>query len=216
MYIWSAWPRSTTLVSPVTISTPAARAAAAMASTSARRTSAANPSSRIRERLSACGRAPETARSLTVPLTASSPIEPPGNRIGFTTKLSVVSARPVPSIVTLAGVAQLLQALRAERRDEQPLDQGLRRLAARAVRHRDLGVLELRALAARGLDDVRGSAARGRSRRCSRRRSYDLRAPARSGRSCSRRRRRPRGTPCTCRSRARACRRCRTPCTPTA
>ena len=38
----------------------------------------------------------------------------------------------------------------------------------------------------------------------------------RSGRSCSRPRRRPRATPCTCRSRARACRRCRTPCTPRA
>ena len=31
------------------------------------------------------GRAPETARSLIVPLTASSPIEPPGKRIGLTT-----------------------------------------------------------------------------------------------------------------------------------
>ena len=50
--------------------------------------------------VSASGRAPATARSLTVPLTASSPIEPPGKRIGLTTKLSVVSASPAPSIAT--------------------------------------------------------------------------------------------------------------------
>jgi hypothetical protein len=30
-------------------------------------------------------RAPDTARSLTVPLTASSPIDPPGKRSGLTT-----------------------------------------------------------------------------------------------------------------------------------
>jgi len=40
--------------------------------------------------------APDTAKSFTVPLMASSPIEPPGNRRGFTTKLSVVTAMRVP------------------------------------------------------------------------------------------------------------------------
>ena len=38
---------------------------------------------------------------MTVPFTARSPIEPPGKRIGLTTKLSVVSARPTPSISTV-------------------------------------------------------------------------------------------------------------------
>ena len=90
MYIWSAWPRSTTFVSPATIDTPAARAAAAIASTSSRRTSASRPSSRISDSVSASGRAPATARSLTVPFTARSPIEPPGKRSGLTTKESVV------------------------------------------------------------------------------------------------------------------------------
>ena len=85
MYIPSAWPRSTTFVSPATTSTPAVRAARAIASTSPRSSSAANPSSSTSERLSASGRAPETARSLTVPLTARSPIEPPGKRSGLTT-----------------------------------------------------------------------------------------------------------------------------------
>ena len=35
-----------------------------------------------------------------MPLTASSPIEPPGKRIGLTTKLSVVIASPSPSTST--------------------------------------------------------------------------------------------------------------------
>ncbi len=95
-YIESHFPRSTTLVSPVTTGTPAARAASAMAVTSARRTSAGSPSSSTRATDRASGRAPDTARSLTVPLTASSPIEPPGNRIGRTTKASVVSASRAP------------------------------------------------------------------------------------------------------------------------
>ena len=96
-YISSVAPRSTTLVSPPTISTPATVAASAIACTSAHRTSELSPSSRIIDTVSATGRAPETDRSLTVPLTASSPIDPPGNRSGLTTKLSVVSATRAPS-----------------------------------------------------------------------------------------------------------------------
>ena len=99
-YIWSAAPRSTTLVSPATIWTSAASAARAIASTSARRSSAASPSSRISDRLSASGRAPDTARSFTVPFTARSPIEPPGKRIGLTTNESVVIASSAPSTST--------------------------------------------------------------------------------------------------------------------
>ena len=90
--IESHLPRSTTFVSPAMISTPAARAAAAIASTSARRSSAERPSSSTKERVSASGSAPAMARSLTVPLTASSPIDPPGKRSGLTTNASVVSA----------------------------------------------------------------------------------------------------------------------------
>src|SRR5439155_8650107 len=52
-----------------------------------------------------------------------------------------------------ARVAELLQRAVAERRDEHALDQALRRLAAGAVRHRDLRVAELRPLAPRDLDD---------------------------------------------------------------
>ena len=53
-----------------------------------------------------------------MPLTASSPIEPPGKRIGLTTKESVVIARSAP---TAAGVGRASSD--AERRDEQALDQ---------------------------------------------------------------------------------------------
>ena len=42
------------------------------------------------------GRAPPTARSLTVPHTASLPISPPGKMSGSTTKLSVVKASRSP------------------------------------------------------------------------------------------------------------------------
>src|SRR3954451_9270500 len=92
-YMPSAWPRSTPLVSPVTTSTPAAPAAVAIASTSKRGSSADRPSSRISASDSASGFAPAIASSLTVPLTANSPIEPPGKRSGLTTNESVVSAR---------------------------------------------------------------------------------------------------------------------------
>src|SRR3954452_1221144 len=85
MYISSAWPRSTTFVSPATTSTSAACAAAAIASTSPRSTSASRPSSSTSDTVSASGLAPAAARSFTVPFTASSPIDPPGKRIGRTT-----------------------------------------------------------------------------------------------------------------------------------
>jgi len=65
--------------------TPAASAAARMAATSRRSTSTERPSSITKAAEIAAGTAPETARSFTVPLTASSPIEPPGNWIGETT-----------------------------------------------------------------------------------------------------------------------------------
>ena len=52
----------------------------------------------------------------------------------------------------LAGVGHLGQRLAAERRHEEALDQGLGRLPAGAVGHRDLRVAELGAPAADVLD----------------------------------------------------------------
>ena len=152
-YILSAWPRSTTLVSPVTICTPAASAARAAASTSARSSSAGRPSSSTSARLSASGRAPDTARSLTVPFTASSPIEPPGEADRPDHEAVRGQREPHPVHRHGAGVAELRERLVTEGGQQQALDQRLAGLAAGAVRHRDALVLELRLLAAGGLDD---------------------------------------------------------------
>ncbi len=102
MYILSALPCSTTLVSPPTMETPALRAASAMARISASSTLVGNPSSNTNVATKALPMAPETARSFIVPFTARSPIEPPGNWIGLTTKLSVVIAMGAPLICTWA------------------------------------------------------------------------------------------------------------------
>ncbi len=102
MYIRSAWPCSTTFVSPPAMVTPACRAACAIARTSASRTSVGNPASRMKVTTMDSGLAPDTARSLTVPLMASSPMEPPGKLNGFTTKQSVVMANWVPAISSVA------------------------------------------------------------------------------------------------------------------
>ena len=82
-----------------------------------------------------------------MPLTASSPIEPPGKRIGLTTNASVVMRE-------LADARGVVERVDAEGRREQPLDQGQRRLAAGAVRHRQLRVAEARRPGAHALDEV--------------------------------------------------------------
>jgi hypothetical protein len=82
---------------------------------------------------------------LTVPLTASSPIEPPGKRSGLTTNASVVIA----SSPTSRGVVEPP----CRRPARAALDELRRRLAAGAVGHRDRVVAELRALGPGGLDD---------------------------------------------------------------
>ncbi len=103
MYMPSAFPCSTTFVSPPTTVTPARAAASAIARTSASSTGVGSPASSTKVVTSAIGLAPDTARSLTVPLTASSPIDPPGKRSGRTTKLSVVTAMFWPLIDTRAA-----------------------------------------------------------------------------------------------------------------
>ena len=108
-----------------------------------RRISVARPASRMKVTTSASALAPETARSFTVPLTASSPIEPPGKRSGLTTKLSVVMATRAPLRFEVSGVAQAARVEAAEeQRREQPFDQPAAGFAAGAVRHLDLRVAE--------------------------------------------------------------------------
>ena len=98
----SPCPASTTLVSPVTSRTSAATAAAPR-SVAIRPMSASEvPSSRMNAVESTSGIAPDMARSLTVPLTARSPMLPPGKTSGFTTNESVEKARRTPSARTTA------------------------------------------------------------------------------------------------------------------
>ena len=73
-----------------------------MAWSSATSVSVGSPASRTSVVTSATGRAPLTARSFTVPFTASSPMDPPGKASGVTTKLSVVIATGVPPTGTQA------------------------------------------------------------------------------------------------------------------
>ena len=80
MYMRSALPCSTTLVSPPAMTTPARRAAAAMARDFGFQDLGRQPGFQDVADHQRLRRAPETARSLTVPFTASSPMEPPGKR----------------------------------------------------------------------------------------------------------------------------------------
>ena len=68
----------------------------------------------------ASGFAPAIARSLTVPLTASSPIEPPGKRIGLTTNVSVVRAMPTPPTSTAPASASSRRASDAKAGTSRP------------------------------------------------------------------------------------------------
>ncbi len=65
------------------------------------RSATGKPSSRMKLADSHSGRAPLTARSFTVPLTARSPMSPPGKNSGETTNESVVIAiRSLPTATT--------------------------------------------------------------------------------------------------------------------
>ncbi len=92
----SAAPLGTTFVSPVTICTPAATAAAAMSATISFSSAMGKPSSSTNAAEIHCGTAPDMARSFTVPCTARWPIDPPGKRSGCTTNESVENASRSP------------------------------------------------------------------------------------------------------------------------
>ena len=132
------------LVSPVATGTPAAAAARAIDAAMRRRSATANPSSTTKPAESATGCAPATARSLTVPLTASSPMSPPGKKIGLTTYESVVKASRRPVQVEHCRVTERREQRIAELLQEQAFDERPRRLAAPAVGERDELVAKLR------------------------------------------------------------------------
>ena len=87
------------------------------------------------------GSAPETARSFTVPFTASSPIDPPGKNSGCTTNESVLIAMLARRQIKHRGIAQILQRRIAKRRQKQVLHQLVAQLAAAAVAHHDGGIV---------------------------------------------------------------------------
>ena len=86
--------------------------------------------------------APETARSFTVPFTASSPMEPPGKLSGLTTKLSVVIATFVPSMSTCAASPSGPGAHAKKQGSKKAFDQLAAGFASGSVRHLDLRIAE--------------------------------------------------------------------------
>ena len=89
----SPWPFSTTLVSPVTMWTPASRAASRIETRI--RLQVLDGEALLEDEADARGRAalaPAVATSLTVPHTASRPMSPPGKKSGLTTYVSVENA----------------------------------------------------------------------------------------------------------------------------
>ncbi len=129
-------PRSTTLVSPVTMSTPASAAVAAIEAHSSRRSPTGKPSSMTKAAARASGRAAAVARSFTVPATARRPMSPPGKRSGRTTWLSVVKAMR-PGRRQHGRVVEPREHGVGEGRDEDVADEVAVELAAAAVTEQD-------------------------------------------------------------------------------
>ena len=164
-YIPSAWPRSTTLVSPATISTPA-------------------DAGRVGDRLDLGPQLVRRQALLEHERERQRERPRPGDRevvhgavhreladraAGEPQRLDDVGVgrEREPDAVDdeLAGIGHRLERLAAERRHEQPLDQRLGRLPAGAVGHRDLRVAELRRAGRGRSRSGRARAARGRRRR---------------------------------------------------
>ena len=161
------------------------------------------------------GGRPETARSFTVPLTASSPIEPPGKRNGLDDEAVGRERQPAPSMVDSAGVAHRRRAAGA-------------RTPARTAPRSGVWValppapcamvmcasLELRALRARGLDDVEDRCSRSATALSAP--SHDLPFPRETAVVVVRGAGALWGDHAGADRVLRACRRCRRPCTPRA
>ena len=152
MYMPSAAPRSTTLVSPATIWTSAASAACAMASTSARRSTGGQAllqdqgEGERRRARSRYGQVVDGSVHREIPDRATREAERLDDEgIGR-------EREPAPADLD-RGRVPLASTLGAERGLEQALDHALRGLAARAVGHVDALVAELAALGAGRLDD---------------------------------------------------------------
>ena len=184
-----------------------------MASTMAASCASGKPSSRMKLALRNFGSAPETARSLTVPFTASSPIDPPGKNSGCTTNESVLMREPRAGGLKHRGVAQIFKSGIAERGQKQMLDQLVAQLAAAAVAHHDGGIVGQRQRAGPVGEIGCGnfyvvSHAQPPKARSPR---WPALRPKESGRSCNTRRRRLRLKPWSRRADGAACIPCRRP-----
>ena len=125
---------------------------------------------RLRERnvtTMASARAPDTARSFTVPFTASSPMDPPGKLNGLTTKLSVVMAICAAIDGEMRGISQRFCGCAKEQWSKQAFDEPATGLAAGSVSHFNLWFAEAhsRRSILRGFPrDIPGGAFRNRGR----------------------------------------------------
>ena len=153
MYIWSAWPRSTTFVSPATIS-HAGRSAAArdrldLGAQDVGRQALLEDQRQAERQRPRAGDGEVVDGAVDRQLADRAAGE--ADRLDHE---AVGRQRQVDAADReRAGVGERGERRRGEGGDEQALDQRLRRLAAGAVGHRDVLVLEPRALGARGLDD---------------------------------------------------------------
>ena len=200
----SPWPASTTLVSPVTSRTPAAaRPRRDRLAPRGRPRPVSMPSSRMKppER---SGRAPLMARSLTVPLTARSPMLPPGKNSGRTTKESVEKASRTPPSGEHRGVAELGASTSPPKAgSEEVLDQLGGHGPAAAVAHDDRRLVAQRSRAGPA-GEVDGLESGGRGAQAQRG-SPPGRGVLRAAGRGSRRRRRPRWRPSSRRAGCAAC-----------
>lgn len=95
-----------------------------------------SPSSMNALRARYSGRAPATARSFTVPCTASEPMSPPGNSSGCTVKPSVVKTSLAVGGRQRHGVGLHVEQGVRQMAGEHPFDQLAHEAAAVAVRER--------------------------------------------------------------------------------
>ena len=119
----SPLPCSTTFVSPVTMGTPASRAAWAIDSTMRFRSASGKPSSRMKLAERYSGFAPDMATSFTVPCTDRQPMSPPGKNSGETTCESVaITMRPLCTAKQALSLAARSQSLSKATRNSSSIN----------------------------------------------------------------------------------------------
>ncbi len=101
-----------------------------------------NPSSRMKLALRNFGSAPETARSLTVPLTASAPMDPPGKKKRPHDEGICAHGQAARGEVEDGRVAEILERRVAERGKKKMLNKLVAELAAASMAHHDVRIAD--------------------------------------------------------------------------